>query len=147
MYTEIVRLLSAGALDDDAVREKAAEVDAAVTDPEDWLLDYDPEEIRQLVVEMTLGEFFLIGDKIDELHELISDEFAEPLPPFPIARIRKRCARRTISRGSTRNCSRGRPRGKWCRGTTVSTTICTSSSSADRIRTGCWRWPARWGCA
>ncbi|WP_237237649.1 hypothetical protein [Sphingomonas melonis] len=33
MYTEIVRLLSAGALDDDAVREKAAEVDAAVTDP------------------------------------------------------------------------------------------------------------------
>ena len=83
MYTEIVRLLSAGALDDDAVREKAAEVDAAVTDPEDWLLDYDPEEIRQLVVEMTLGEFFLIGDKIDELHELISDEFAEPLPPFP----------------------------------------------------------------
>jgi vanillate O-demethylase ferredoxin subunit len=82
MYTEIVRLLSAGSLDDEAVREKAAELDAAVTDPEAWLLDYEPEEIRQLVVEMTLGEFFLIGDKIDELHELISDEFAEPLPPF-----------------------------------------------------------------
>ncbi|PVE52774.1 hypothetical protein DC429_15720 [Arthrobacter sp. TPD3018] len=83
MYTEIVRLLSGGSLGDEAVREKAAELDAAVTDPEEWLLDYEPDEIRHLVVEMTLGEFFLIGDKIDELHELISDEFAESLPPFP----------------------------------------------------------------
>ena len=30
-------------------------VDAAVTDPEDWLRDYDPEEIRQLLVSQVVS--------------------------------------------------------------------------------------------
>ncbi|WP_428968963.1 hypothetical protein ACQR50_15330 [Sphingomonas sp. Xoc002] len=36
-----------------------------------------------MTVELAIIDYVLIGDKIDELHELISDEFAEPLKPFP----------------------------------------------------------------
>lgn len=85
MYTEFIALLSGRTLDDDEVQAKAAQLVAMIDEPEDWMvdLDFEPETIAQLSVEMTLFEFFLVGDKIDELHELISDEFAEPLKPFP----------------------------------------------------------------
>ena len=83
MYSELVSLLSGRTLDDEAVREMVAELDAALREPEEWMLDFDPETIRQLTVELAIIDYVLIGDKIDELHELISDEFAEPLKPFP----------------------------------------------------------------
>lgn len=83
MYSELVTLLSGRTLDDEGVRDLADALQAAINDPEDWLADYDDETIRQLTVEMVLSDFVMMGDKIDELHELISDEFAEPLKPFP----------------------------------------------------------------
>ena len=83
MYSELVTLLSGRTLDDEAVREMVAELDAALREPEEWMLDFDPETIGQLTVELAIIDYVLIGDKIDELHELISDEFAEPLKPFP----------------------------------------------------------------
>ncbi|WP_448664642.1 hypothetical protein ACG3SL_08220 [Sphingomonas sp. CJ20] len=83
MYRELVMLLSGRTLDDEGVREQADILEAALNDPEDWLNDFDDETARQLTVEMVLSDFVMIGDKIDELHALISDEFAEPLQPFP----------------------------------------------------------------
>lgn len=83
MYSELIALLSGRTLDDEAVREKTDALETALREPEEWMLDFDPETIRQLTVEMAIIDYVLIGDKIDELHELISDEFAEPLKPFP----------------------------------------------------------------
>lgn len=83
MYAELIALLSGRTLDDAAIREKTIALQAALREPEDWMLDLEPEVIRQLTVEMALIDYVVIGDKIDELHERISDEFAEPLDAFP----------------------------------------------------------------
>jgi len=83
IYTELIALLSGRTLDEDAAKASAIALDSAINDPEEWIADFDPQTIRQFAVEMVLFEYFLIGDKIDELHDLISDEFAEPLKPFP----------------------------------------------------------------
>lgn len=101
MYSELVTLLSGRTLDDEAVREMVAELDAALREPEEWMLDFDPETIRQLTVELAVIDYVLIGDKIDELHELISDEFAEPLKPFPYRDDNEKSWLRITSRGST----------------------------------------------
>lgn len=83
MYTEFITLLSGRTLEEDQARDLSAKLEAMIREPEDWMLELECEDVGQLAVELTLCDFFLIGDKIDELHELISDEFAEPLMPFP----------------------------------------------------------------
>jgi len=88
MYQELLILLSGGDLSEDEAAEKSATVEAGNSDPEyEWLVGYDPEEIVQIVIEFELIDYFLVGDKIDELHELISAEFADPLPPFPYDKV------------------------------------------------------------
>ena len=89
MYSELVTLLSGRTLDDEAVREMVAELDAALREPEEWMLDFDPETIRQLTVELAVIDYVLIGDKIDELHELISDDSPNRSSPFHTATITK----------------------------------------------------------
>ena len=142
----MIALLSGRTLDDEAVREKTDALETALREPEEWMLDFDPETIRQLTVEMAIIDYVLIGDKIDELHELISDEFAEPLKPFPYREDNEKSWLRIISRGSTKSCRRGPRRGNCCPGTMTWTTICMSSSSTGRIPTGSSRWPIRWAC-
>ncbi|KTT74673.1 hypothetical protein [Sphingomonas endophytica] len=83
MYAELILLLSGRTLDEETAQAKSIELEAALNEPEEWMLHLDPEEIRQLTVEIAIIDYVLIGDKIDELHELISHEFAEPLKPFP----------------------------------------------------------------
>lgn len=49
----------------------------------EWLLEADPEGIVQYAVSNEIGEFMIIGDKIDEIHELIVDELEGDLPSYP----------------------------------------------------------------
>ena len=49
----------------------------------EWLLEADPEGIVQYAVSNEIGEFMIIGDKIDEIHELIVDELEGDLPDYP----------------------------------------------------------------
>lgn len=49
----------------------------------EWLLEADPEGIVQYAVSNEIGEFMIIGDKIDEIHELIVDELEGDLPAYP----------------------------------------------------------------
>ncbi|RKS25488.1 hypothetical protein CLV94_0522 [Flavobacterium endophyticum] len=49
----------------------------------EWLLEADPEGIVQYAVSNEVGEFMIIGDKIDEIHELIVDELEGDLPSYP----------------------------------------------------------------
>ncbi|WP_428968964.1 hypothetical protein ACQR50_15335 [Sphingomonas sp. Xoc002] len=47
MYSELIALLSGQTLDDETVREKAVALETALREPEEWMLDFDPETIRQ----------------------------------------------------------------------------------------------------
>lgn len=49
----------------------------------EWLLEADPEGILQFAVSNEIGEFLIVGDKIDEIHELIVDELDGDLPSYP----------------------------------------------------------------
>lgn len=49
----------------------------------EWLLEADPDGIVQFAVSNEIGEFMIIGDKIDEIHELIVDELEGDLVSYP----------------------------------------------------------------
>lgn len=49
----------------------------------EWLLEADPDGVIQFAVSNEIGEFMIVGDKIDEIHELIVDELDGALPSYP----------------------------------------------------------------
>lgn len=48
-----------------------------------WVLEADPEGVLQFAIANEIGEFMIIGDKIDEIHELIVEELEDDFPPYP----------------------------------------------------------------
>lgn len=84
MLKELVDLLTCRELDAEELASLAASIEGAADDPEfEWMEDPEPDELRQTALVFKLMEHFAVGDKIDEVHELISEWFSEPLPDFP----------------------------------------------------------------
>lgn len=48
-----------------------------------WITDLGPESLIQFALYNEIGEFMITGDKIDEIHELIVEEFEGDFPPYP----------------------------------------------------------------
>lgn len=79
---ELIDLLTFRQLDAEGVAKRTQEVRGAMDDPDlDWI--DDPLDRLQFGVRAHLHEWIAASDRIDELHEQISADFAEPLPPFP----------------------------------------------------------------
>lgn len=49
----------------------------------EWLQEYAPEDTLQFAITNEIFDFIIIGDKIDEIHELIVDEFEGDFPEYP----------------------------------------------------------------
>lgn len=80
----LIDLLTCGELEADEVRQRAANVRNAADDPDlDWLDEPSEEELMQVALQSQLSDFFAIGDKVDEVHELIADIFEPPFPEYP----------------------------------------------------------------
>jgi hypothetical protein len=85
MLKELVDLLTSRELDPAELESTVAAIDGAADDPDmDWLYEPTPEELTQTAIIFKLRDFIAVGDKIDEVHEQISDFFAEPLPDYPL---------------------------------------------------------------
>jgi hypothetical protein len=98
MLKELVDILTCRELEPEQLLALTASIEEAVADPQSdwtddsspdqlpmtaWMEDPSPDEVMLAALHFKLYEHFAIGDKIDEVHELISDFFAEPLPDFP----------------------------------------------------------------
>ena len=78
----LIDLLTCGHLEPDEVRERAANVRNAAEDPNlDWLDEPSDDELMQVAVQFQLTDFFAIGDKVDEVHELIAGYRKGPTGP------------------------------------------------------------------
>lgn len=83
MLTELVNLLTNGALDADELDEIVEQIAAAPEDPYyDWTGGDDTIAIACELAE-ALDDFAATSDKIDELHEQIQDMFDDDFPDFP----------------------------------------------------------------
>jgi len=49
----------------------------------EWVLEADPGHTLQFAIANEISEFLIIGDKIDEIHELIVEEFEGDFPEYP----------------------------------------------------------------
>ena len=49
----------------------------------EWLEEYAPEDALQFAITNEIYEFIIVGDKIDEIHELIVEEFEGDFPEYP----------------------------------------------------------------
>lgn len=49
----------------------------------EWLQEFAPEDALQFAITNEIFDFIIIGDKIDEIHELIVDEFEGDFPEYP----------------------------------------------------------------
>ena len=79
---ELLYLLSCHVLEGDELDTCVETVRSADTSEDlDWI--DEAHERREFAVQGELSEWVAIGDKVDELHELISDGFSDPLPPYP----------------------------------------------------------------
>ncbi|MBT2745108.1 MULTISPECIES: hypothetical protein [unclassified Lysobacter] len=84
MLRELVDRLTFRELESEEVDSLVASIEGAGNDPDfDWMEDPSPEEVRQTALVFRLMQHFAVGDKIDEVHEQISDWFDPPLPDFP----------------------------------------------------------------
>ncbi|MGN7918024.1 MULTISPECIES: hypothetical protein [Lysobacter] len=84
MLRELVDLLTCRELEPEELQSLVAAIDGAAEDPDlDWIVDPSPEELMQNALVFKLMDHIAVGDKIDEVHEQISDFFAEPLADFP----------------------------------------------------------------
>lgn len=84
MLKELVDLLTCRELDPEELASLVASIEGAGDDPDlDWMDDPSPEELIQNAIVFKLVNHLAVGDKIDEVHEQISDFFAEPLADFP----------------------------------------------------------------
>lgn len=95
LIKELITLLASQRLDQDEIDEITETTTLAYNDPEAyiysdeaaemaWLLEEDPEGITAWAIFSELFDFFVVCDKIDELHEQIQEVFTEgPIPDFP----------------------------------------------------------------
>ncbi|KQO00251.1 MULTISPECIES: hypothetical protein [Stenotrophomonas] len=84
MLTELITLLTCDGLEGDDLADCVARIEASPADPElEWIEGDGPAAFMQFAILAELGDFVAIGDKVDELHEEISEQFADPLPAFP----------------------------------------------------------------
>lgn len=85
MLKELIDLLTAHELEPEQLESTIDAIDGAADDPDlAWLDEPSTEELMQTAIVFQLVDFTAVGDKIDEVHELISDFFADPLPDFPM---------------------------------------------------------------
>lgn len=85
MLKELIDLLTARELEPEQLESTVDAIDGAADDPDlAWLDEPSTEELMQTAIVFQLVDFTAVGDKIDEVHELISDFFADPLPDFPM---------------------------------------------------------------
>lgn len=49
----------------------------------EWLEEFAPEDALQFAITNEIYDFIIVGDKIDEIHELIVDEFEGDFPEYP----------------------------------------------------------------
>ncbi|MET4728596.1 hypothetical protein ABIE09_002407 [Lysobacter enzymogenes] len=85
MLKELIDLLTAHELEPEQLESTVDAIDGAADDPDlAWLDEPSTEELMQTAIVFQLVDFTAVGDKIDEVHELISDFFADPLPDFPM---------------------------------------------------------------
>jgi len=49
----------------------------------EWILEVASESTLQFAIANEINDFLIIGDKIDEIHELIVEEFEDDFPEFP----------------------------------------------------------------
>ncbi|MGO1072167.1 hypothetical protein [Lysobacter sp. CA199] len=84
MLKELVDLLTCRELGPEELASLVAVIEGAADDPDlDWMEDPSPEELIQNALVFKLVDHLAVGDKVDEVHEQISDFFAEPLADFP----------------------------------------------------------------
>jgi hypothetical protein len=77
----LLSLLSSGAMDDAECTACAARIRGAIDDP-DYAWADDSGTVMGLELLSCLADEVVTGDKIDEVHELLSDMFEAPLPDF-----------------------------------------------------------------
>lgn len=49
----------------------------------EWLQEFAPEDALQFAITNEIYDFIIVGDKIDEIHELIVEEFEGDFPEYP----------------------------------------------------------------
>ena len=49
----------------------------------EWILEVASESTLQFAISNEISDFLIVGDKIDEIHELIVEEFEDDFPSFP----------------------------------------------------------------
>jgi hypothetical protein len=81
MLARLVALLSSGAMDAAQSAVCADRIRGAVDDP-DYAWADGPATAMTLELLLCLDDDVASGDKIDEVHELLSDMFETPLPDF-----------------------------------------------------------------
>lgn len=85
---ELIALLACGAAADAELDAMTEAVENAEHDPDlEFMRDLDADEAwyREVALHSALGGYTVVSDKIDELHEQVSDQFEDPLPEFPEA--------------------------------------------------------------
>jgi len=89
---ELINLLLADfELEEDEKQEILINVGGFLNDQKAYLVENDAEWILEIASESTLqfaianeiSDFLIVGDKIDEIHELIVEEFEDDFPEFP----------------------------------------------------------------
>jgi hypothetical protein len=83
---ELISLLTCGDETGEALEALAINIENAESDPDLSFmreLDADAAWYRAVALQFALADYTVCSDKIDELHEQISEQFADPLPEFP----------------------------------------------------------------
>jgi hypothetical protein len=84
MLTELITLLTCGDMKGKELDACVSRIKASPMDPElDWIDSGNPADFMQFAVLAELGDYFATGDKLEKLHEEISEQFADPLPAIP----------------------------------------------------------------
>ena len=84
MLSELITLLTCNDMQGKELADCVSRIKASPMDPElDWIEGDSPAEYMQFAVLAELGDYFAMGQRIPELHEEISEQFAEPLAAFP----------------------------------------------------------------
>ena len=84
---ELIALLTSGEADETELEALTDAVENAESDPDlEFMreMDADTAWYRRVALLFALADYTASSDKIDELHEQISDQFADPLPAFPV---------------------------------------------------------------
>jgi hypothetical protein len=84
MLKELTELLTCRELSPAELASRVDAIEAAPEDPElEWMEDAPPEVQLQTAITFKLNDFIASADRIDEVHEQLSEFFGEPLPDYP----------------------------------------------------------------